>query len=257
MVLLPTLLAAHRGSGTMKALTPAGLTRTRQVSPLTPLCLPDIPTSTTRAARRSLCQSPQRHRLLPGFATNEQARHRSTPNQVRHPTDCRFISGCSPPRLTATQLPSITELATGSDTDFHHANRASSRSALAPAKAGVQGRRSDLGPLPRNGPQGRPSGGASAGMTGGVWAPIRISGQAFSENLRPWPDTLIVDRYTLIYQVTAENQSESLLVHGYAYRAFDRSVARACRLLRHGHCLPDPIELPERRRACRCRPSLR
>src|SRR5215467_15966737 len=137
MVLLPTLLAAHRGSGTMKALTPAGLTRTRQVSPLTPLCLPDIPTSTTRAAQRSLCQSPQRHRLLPGFATNEQARHRSTPNQVRHPTDCRFISGCSPPRLTATQLPSITELATGSDTDFHHANRASSRSALIPAKAGT------------------------------------------------------------------------------------------------------------------------
>src|SRR5215472_17602686 len=139
MVLLPTLLAAHRGSGTMKALTPAGLTRTRQVSPLTPLCLPDIPTSTTRAARRSLCQSPQRHRLLPGFAANEQAHHRSTPNQVRHPTDCRFISGCSPPRLTAAQLPSITELATGSDTDFHHANRASSRSALIPAQAGIHG----------------------------------------------------------------------------------------------------------------------
>jgi len=73
--LLPTLLAERRGSGTMKALTPAGLTRARQVSPLTPLCLPDIPTPTTRAARRSLCQSPQRHRLLPGFATNEQAPH--------------------------------------------------------------------------------------------------------------------------------------------------------------------------------------
>jgi len=144
MVLLPTLLAERRGSGTMKALTPAGLTRARQVSPLTPLCLPDIPTPTTRAAQRSLCQSPQRHRLLPGFATNEQARHRSTPNQVRHPTDCRFISGCSPPRLTATQLPSITEPTTGSDTDFHHANRASSRSALIPAKAG--GRISIAGP---------------------------------------------------------------------------------------------------------------
>src|SRR5215472_9238921 len=124
-------------------------------------------------------------------------------------------------------------------------------------KAGCQGQRSDLGPLPPERRAGGPSGGASAGMTGGVWASIRISGQAFSENLRPWPDTLIVDRYTLIYQVTAENQSESLLAHGYAYRAFDRSVARACRLLRHGNCLPDPIELPERRRACRCRPSLR
>jgi len=150
MVLLPTLLAARRGSGTMKALTPAGLTRARQVSPLTPLCLPDIPTPTTRAAQRSLCQSPQRHRLLPGFATNEQARHRSTPNQVRHPTDCRFISGCSPPRLTATQLPSITEPTTGSDTDFHHANRASSRSALIPAQAGIQGQATEIPRFPRS-----------------------------------------------------------------------------------------------------------
>ena len=82
----------------------------RQVSPLTPPCLPDIPSSTTRSARRSLCQSPQRQRLLPGFATNEQARHGITPKQVRHPTDCQFTSGCSPPRLTATQLPSITGL---------------------------------------------------------------------------------------------------------------------------------------------------
>ena len=174
MVLLPTLLAARRGSGTMKALTPAGLTRARQVSPLTPLCLPDIPTPTTRAAQRSLCQSPQRHRLLPGFATNEQARHRSTPNQVRHPTDCRFISGCSPPRLTATQLPSITEPTTGSDTDFHHANRASSRSALAPAQAGTQGSqtlaligvgRTDWirSPLPPNRTCGSPASGSPVG----------------------------------------------------------------------------------------------
>ena len=34
-------------SGTMKALTPAGLARGRQVSPLTPLCLPSIPPPTT------------------------------------------------------------------------------------------------------------------------------------------------------------------------------------------------------------------
>ena len=31
------------------------------------------------------------------------------PNQVRHPTDRQFASGCFPPRLTATQLPSATE----------------------------------------------------------------------------------------------------------------------------------------------------
>jgi hypothetical protein len=31
------------------------------------------------------------------------------PNQVRHPTDRQFASGCFTPRLTATQLPSATE----------------------------------------------------------------------------------------------------------------------------------------------------
>src|SRR5207245_5332537 len=122
------------GIGTMKALTPAALTPDRQVSPLTPLCRPGIPTSTTQAARRPLCQSPQRQWLLPGFATNEQARHSITPNQVRPPTDCRFTSGCSPPRLAATQLPSITEPATGSGTDFHRADKASSRTHSLPRK---------------------------------------------------------------------------------------------------------------------------
>ncbi len=32
------------------------------------------------------------------------------PNRVRSPTNQQFASGCSPPRLTATQLPSATEL---------------------------------------------------------------------------------------------------------------------------------------------------
>ena len=41
---------------------------------------------------------------------DEQARHNITPKQVRYPTDCRFTSDCSPPRLAATQLSSITEL---------------------------------------------------------------------------------------------------------------------------------------------------
>ena len=39
-----------------------------------------------------------------------QARHGIPPNQVRQPTDCRFTSSCSPPRLATTQLPSITGL---------------------------------------------------------------------------------------------------------------------------------------------------
>jgi hypothetical protein len=40
------------------------------------------------------------------FALNPQARRYVRPNRVRHPTGCLFASGCSPPRLTATQLPS-------------------------------------------------------------------------------------------------------------------------------------------------------
>ena len=65
--------------------------------------------------------------VVPGFATHEQARHEIPPKQVRHPTDCRFTSGCSPPRLAATQLPSITGLATNPGTDLHRADKASSR----------------------------------------------------------------------------------------------------------------------------------
>ena len=41
---------------------------------------------------------------------NEQARRSSPPNRVRYPTDEQFASGCSPPCLGATQLPSATEL---------------------------------------------------------------------------------------------------------------------------------------------------
>ena len=56
-----------------------------------------------------------------------QARRSSPPNRVRYPTDQQFASGCSPPRLTATQLPSTTEFVAYSDTDFHRADVAPSR----------------------------------------------------------------------------------------------------------------------------------
>ena len=46
-----------RRSGTMRALTPASLAHTRQVSPLTPPCLQDIQSPTTPCARTSLYQS--------------------------------------------------------------------------------------------------------------------------------------------------------------------------------------------------------
>lgn len=86
----------------------------RQVSPLTPLCLPDIPppiapcppavafTVTPSAAGRLLLAQ------APGFARAQKARQDSTPKRVRHPTGYPFASGCSPPRLTTTQLPSAT-----------------------------------------------------------------------------------------------------------------------------------------------------
>ena len=43
-----------------------------------------------------------------GFATIVEARRKARPNRVRHPTDWLFTSRCSPPRLTATQLRSVT-----------------------------------------------------------------------------------------------------------------------------------------------------
>ena len=52
----------------------------------------------------------QRVQRVSDFALNEQARRSSPPNRVRSPTDQQFASGCSPPRLAATQLPSATEL---------------------------------------------------------------------------------------------------------------------------------------------------
>ena len=50
----------------------------------------------------------QRTGRVSDFALEEQARRHTPPNRVRHPADCQFASSCSPPRLTATQLPSAT-----------------------------------------------------------------------------------------------------------------------------------------------------
>ncbi len=65
-----------------------------------------------------------------GFAINEQARRNTPPNRVRHPTGCPFASGCSPPRLAATQLPSATYDVTSYGMDFHHADNAELTDAL-------------------------------------------------------------------------------------------------------------------------------
>jgi hypothetical protein len=73
--------------------------------------------SVTKHLARPVIASPlpaQRDRLpglCPGldFTLNPQARRYARPNRVRYPTDCMFASGCSPPRLTATQLPLATQ----------------------------------------------------------------------------------------------------------------------------------------------------
>ena len=70
-----------------------------------------------------------------GFTLNEEARRTTRPNRVRYPTDCMFASGCSPPRLTATQLPSATGMGILPGEDFHLSNRACSPGALIPAEA--------------------------------------------------------------------------------------------------------------------------
>jgi hypothetical protein len=61
------------------------------------------------------------------FAFNEEARRSVRPNRVRHPTDCKFASGCSPPRLTATQLPSAIGSGHLPREDLHLSDRACSQ----------------------------------------------------------------------------------------------------------------------------------
>jgi len=69
-----------------------------------------VPSPTTWAAGPSLHPPRQRDPRVSDFTLHEQAHRSSPPNRVRSPTDQQFASGCSPPRLTATQLPSATEL---------------------------------------------------------------------------------------------------------------------------------------------------
>jgi hypothetical protein len=59
------------------------------------------------------------------FALSPQARHGVRPNRVRYTaTDCVFASGCSPPHLAVTQLPSATGNGHLPEEDFHLLNRA-------------------------------------------------------------------------------------------------------------------------------------
>jgi hypothetical protein len=134
---------------TMRALTPVGPSQVRQVSPLTPLCLPNIPLPTTLCARTSRFLITPAHpigSLRSGLSPSPLCPKASPPmsrlaaltppNRIRHPTGCSFASGCSPPRLTTTQLPSATHVVTPHGTDFHHADKATSRPHSFPVKTG-------------------------------------------------------------------------------------------------------------------------
>jgi hypothetical protein len=106
--LLSALLAGPSRYGTMKALTPAPLTYDAGLPVY--LATPSCRSVSNHVGCLDIAYPPrQRAQRFSDFAMNEQARRSSPPNRVRYPTDRQFASGCSPPRLAATQLPSTKE----------------------------------------------------------------------------------------------------------------------------------------------------
>jgi hypothetical protein len=69
---------------------------------------PDAPHDRFSTLPLSVMDFPRRSRRGRGFAFRSQARRHTRPYRVRHPTDWKFVSSCSPPRLTTTQLDSTT-----------------------------------------------------------------------------------------------------------------------------------------------------
>ena len=109
---------------------------------------------TARSADRIPCSGPGRHL---GFAFRLQARHDNRPNRVRHPTDRRFTSSCSPPPLARTQLLSVTEFRPNPDKDLHLADSIHSQTH---AHRGREGRLGSRPPLPPNRTGGFPASGS-------------------------------------------------------------------------------------------------
>ncbi len=148
----------------MRALTPGCRLLDRQVSSLSSHILPDVPSPTTWVTRMSLSPPKQRIRCVSDFAFSQPARRHTPPNRVRHPTDRQFVSGCSPPRLTTTQLPSTsgpwltpTRTSTVLDVRLHERTR---RRALAPMGPWS---RPDRGGAPHKQSRRRREGGQSVG----------------------------------------------------------------------------------------------
>jgi hypothetical protein len=148
----PPLSAAAPHRGIMRALTPADLTRTGRACPGEGRGLSAYSALPSRHSARNHARCPPvalavasappvASRLRQGKAGSPQPHAESGSSSPAcagaGSADCRFTSGCSPPRLAATQLPSIAEPATGSGTDLHHADKASSRTHLSRRKAGA------------------------------------------------------------------------------------------------------------------------
>ena len=99
-----------RRIGTMRALTPARLSQAGRSLRLLRSAFRTSRLQTRHVARTSRSSSRPRIRPAisrPGFALNPRARRNTPLNRVRTPTGCPFASGCSPPRLAATQLRSV------------------------------------------------------------------------------------------------------------------------------------------------------
>ena len=124
-VLLPAPFALFRRFGTMKALTPALLTHNAGLPAY--LVTPSCRSVSNHVGCLSIATPRLRAQRFSDFAMNEQARHSSPPNRVRSPTDQLFASGCSPPRLAATQLPSATRGQTLLGEEFHLADTTTSQ----------------------------------------------------------------------------------------------------------------------------------
>src|SRR5450432_4826312 len=94
----PAPSTARSGLGSTKALTPDDLTQTARSLRLRRLAVPTFrPQPRDPPNGRFEYQPPSAPEVVPGFAIHEQARHKTPPKQVRHPTDCQFTSSCSPP----------------------------------------------------------------------------------------------------------------------------------------------------------------
>ena len=117
-------------SGTMRALTPAGLARPGRSLRLLCIAVRTSRPQPRHDLRMSLSQSPQRARS--GLATQaspsmSRLAKSPPPKRVRYPTGCSFASGCSPPRIAATQLPPATQVVTSYGLDSHQPDNATSR----------------------------------------------------------------------------------------------------------------------------------